>query len=364
VTPPVRIAVVGAGGWGSLLAGTIGAAAGAELSGVADAVAEASRSAADALGTRAFAGIDAALASPDVDAVAIAVPNDCHVALTERALAAGKHVLIEKPMALTIADAERVGRMADERSLLLMPDHIMRFYDPLAEVHRLVSAGAIGSVVAASVSRRDFLHRTKPWLQKRARVGGMLYQSACHEYDLLRWLCGEVVQVRCLAGPLVIAADTLDYSDTILTQLRFESGAVGQVWNCMTDPLMGYDGVVTGSEGTIAFDVYDARVQLRRIGGELEERRFEPAGGWAPWAWIVTGGIGRGEAEALEHLIADFAAAVQGEQPPALSWHDGARAIEIAQAGYLSIAERRDVELPLDPGSQDRLSYLESEQPA
>lgn len=364
MTRLVRIAVIGAGGWGTLLAGAITRVPGVTLAGMADEVTDASRRAAEMLGTTAFADIEAALASPDCDAVAIAVPNDHHVPLAERALAAGKHVLIEKPMALIVADAERIGGIAEERGLLLVPDHIMRYYGPLAEVHRLVSSGAIGEIVAASVSRRDFLHRTKPWLQQRRRVGGMLYQSACHEYDFLRWVCGEVAQVRCLAGQRTIAADTLDYSDTILTQLRFASGAIGQVWNCMTDPLMGYDGVITGSEGTILFDVYDAHVKLRRIDGETEERHFEPADGWAPWSWIATGGIGRGEAEALEALIADFAAVVCGERPPALSWQDGARAVEIAQAGYLSIAERREVELPLDAANRDRPTYLESEPPS
>jgi predicted dehydrogenase len=359
MTRPLRIAVVGAGGWGSLLAGVIAGLPGVELTGVADATADASRHAAEALGTRAFADVDAVLASSEVEAVAIAVPNDQHVRLIERALAAGKHVLVEKPMALTVEDAERVGRLADQRKLVLMPDHVQRYYGPLVEVQRLVSSGAIGEIVAASVSRRDFLHRTKPWLQQRRHVGGLLYQSACHEYDFLRWVCGEVVQVRCLAGPLVIAYETLDYSDTILTQLRFESGAIGQVWNCMTDPLMGYDGVVTGSEGTVSFDLYDARVRMRRIGGEPSEHRFEPADGWAPWAWIATGGIGRGEAAALEDLVDDFAAAVCGERPAALTWQDGAQAIEIAQAGYLSIAERREVELPLAAGSRERATYLE-----
>jgi UDP-2-acetamido-3-amino-2,3-dideoxy-glucuronate N-acetyltransferase len=351
--------VIGAGSWGGHIATALGEARGITLAGIADADAARSAATAAELGTRYFKTVADSLADPAIDAVAIALPNDLHAETAVEALQRGKHVFIEKPIALTTADAERIERTASERGRVAMVDHIQRFYEPLVKLEQLVRSGALGRVQAASVSRRDFLHREKSWLQQRRRVGGMLYQSACHEYDFLCWICGPVVDVRCLRSPDVIASGTLDYADMIVTQLRFESGAIGQVWNCMTDPLVGYDGVVTGTEGSAWFDLYDARLRVSKIDEEPTELRFEPADGWAPWAWIATGGLGVGERRALVAAIEDFASATRGQQPTGATAGQGARVIEIAQAGYLSIAEDRVVELPLAEDDRARATYLE-----
>ena len=351
--------LIGAGAWGSLLAAELVRVPHLALVGVADAAPERARAVADRFSAIAFPSIADALAHDAVEAVVIAVPNDQHAETALAAIAAGKHVLLEKPMALTVHDADRVASAARAAGIVLMLDHIQRYYSPLLELKRLVERGTLGNLQAVFVSRRDHLVRTKPWLQQRRHVGGLLYQSACHEFDFLRWLCGEVVEIACLAGPGVIARDTLDYPDVIVSQLRFASGVAGQVWSCMTDPLMGYDGVVTGSRGSAWFDLYQGRLRWRTIGGEIEERTWVPADGWAPWAWIASGGIGHGEAEALQALLADFARALGGDGGPAVTGQDGAKVVELAQAGYLSLVARRPVGVPLIGSDRRRATYLE-----
>jgi predicted dehydrogenase len=355
----LRIAVIGAGSWGGHIAAALTQTRHAALAGVADDDDARAEHVAKSNHARLFPAIDDALTSSDVDAVAIALPNDLHAPVALRAFESGKHVLLEKPMSLTVADATQVEDAALAHGRVVMVDHIQRFYDPLVFIAELVASGRLGTVQAASVTRRDFLRREKSWLQKRRRVGGMLYQSACHEYDFLCWICGPACEVRCLRASKVVASDTLDYPDVILTQLRFESGAVGQVWNCMTDPLMGYDGTVTATNGSAWFDLYDARVRFCVIGEEPVERRFEPADGWGPGAWIATGGLGLGEQRALRAVLEDFAQAVAGAPPRGARARDGAHAVEIAQAGYLSIAERRPVVLPLRDDNRARATYLE-----
>jgi myo-inositol 2-dehydrogenase/D-chiro-inositol 1-dehydrogenase len=361
----LRMALIGAGSWGRLVAAEMARVPGLALAGVADSALASARCAADALGSRAYARVDEVLADDDVDAVAIAVPNDLHAELAIAALQQGKHVLIEKPMALTVEEAERMQQAALASARLLVPDHVQRFYRPLQAVKRIVAEGVLGEVQLTSVARRDHLHRTKHWLQQRRHAGGMLYQSTCHEYDLLRWLLdSEAVEITCAAAPLVIARDTLDYPDAIVSQLRFASGVAAQVWSCMSDPLMGYDGVVTGSEGSCWFDLYDARVRYRRFGEDACEERFDPSDGWAPWAWIASGAIGAGEGEAVRGLLSAFASATRSEGPPPLAADDGVRAVELAQAGYLSLVERRAVRLPLPGGDRARRTYLELLEPA
>jgi predicted dehydrogenase len=356
----MRCGLIGAGKWGTLLAGEMEHVADVELVAIADTDVQRAKEAAERLGTDAFGSAGEVLADPEVDAVAIAIPNDLHAELALAALDAGKHLLLEKPAALTIADAERIATTAEERGRVLMPDHIQRYYDPLVEVHRLVTEGNLGEVLAVSVSRRDLLIRTTPWLQRREHVGGLLYQSACHEFDFLRWLSGDASEITCIAAPSIIAANTLDYPDLILSQIRLHSGAVAQVWNCMTDPVMGYEGVVTGTEGTAWFDLYGGRVRWRRLDGELHEREWPPGTQWGPWSWVSGGGIADGEAQALRALLADFRDAVVGGSAPRVSGIDGARVVEMAQAGYLSIAERRPVALPLADSERDLRTYLET----
>jgi predicted dehydrogenase len=172
-------------------------------------------------------------------------------------------------------------------------------------------------------------------------------------------MCGEVSEISCLAAPRVIAPESLNYPDLIISQVRFASGALGQVWNCMTDPLIGYDGVVTGTQGTAWFDLYRSVLRWRRISGEPQELSWQPADRWSPLAWMTSGGIADGEAEAIRALLRDFRDAIRTGTPPGVSGLDGARTVELAQAGYLSIAEQRPVRLPLSGPDRARKTYLE-----
>lgn len=352
-------AVVGIGAWGSLVADQITATDGLELVGVADDSRERMRAQANERGCRGYGHVRDVWRDLDVHAVVIAVPNHQHAELACAALEAGKHVLLEKPMALTVADADTVAETAGRAGRVVMLDHVQRYYALLMALHGLVADGTLGEIQAIAVSRRDRLVRDKRWLQQRRSVGGLLYQSGCHEFDLLRWLGGEVSEICCIAAPQVIAPEPLDYPDTIVSQLRFQSGAVGQVWDCMTDPLVSYDGVVTGTEGSAWFDLYGAVLRWRRLAGELQERCWQPADRWSPLAWMTSGGIAAGEAEAICSLLRDFRDAITSGTSPAVSAHDGARAVELAQAGYLSIVEQRPVKLPLSVADRARPTYLE-----
>jgi UDP-N-acetylglucosamine 3-dehydrogenase len=347
------------GSWGSLIADVVELTPGLELIGVANGTYESSVSHASARGVRAYGSVQDVWDDDNVTAVVVAVPNHLHVPLAFGAIRAGKHVLLEKPMAHTVEEAEDLDQRAQRAGLVLMVSHIQRYYSPLAALHELVGDGVLGEVQGVMVNRREQLVRTKGWLQQREYVGGLLYQSGCHEFDLLRWLCGEVTEISCLAGPQVIAPEPLDYPDLILSQLRFESGAVGQVWNCMSDTLMSYDGVVIGKAGTAWFNLYHAQLRWTNSSGITQERSWLPADAWSPVAWLRSGGIAEGEAGSLRALLEDFRDAVTKGATPLVTGLDGARAVEIAQAGYLSIAEQRPVALPLSGPDRSKKAFLD-----
>ena len=359
VTGTLGCALLGAGRWGRLLGSQLTHVEGLRLVGVLDLQPERARHEAEALGVPAYGTLSEVLADPQAQAVVVAVPNHLHAETALAAIHAGKHVLLEKPMALTVKDALAVHTAARDAGVVLMIDHIQRYYAPLVRVQQLVAEGTVGEVQGIALSRRDLLHRTTPWLQQRQTVGGLLYQSACHEYDFLCWLCGDPAEISCVAGPDIIARDTLDYPDLVLSQIRFRSGVVAQVWDCMTDPLIGYDGTVTGREGSIWFDLYRGQVRWSRLGAEPDMQTWQPGDQWAPWAWIRSGGMAEGEASAKRDLLVAFRDALEGSSPPPIGGRDGIRVIEMAQAGYLSLAEGRPVPLPLHEADAERLTFLE-----
>lgn len=355
----IGFAVIGIGSWGEMMAHQIHGIDGLELVGVFDASPQRTQSVSMELQTRAFRSVDEALTCDDVQAVAVVVPNDLHAPLALEVLSAGKHLLLEKPMALTVADAEAVEAEARQRSLVLMLDHIQRFFPPLVEIKKLVESGTLGAIHGVSASRRDLLIRTKAWLQQRQHVGGLLYQSACHEFDMLRWYCGDVAEILSFAAPRRLAPEPLDFPDLIVSQLRFRSGAVGQVFNCMTDPLTGYDGVITGSHGVAGYDLYGGRLRWRLRGQEPQEMSWEPADQWSASPAVAQGNQPLGEVAALRALLQNFRNVILGVAEPVVTGSDGVRSIEIAQAGYISMVEKRPVGLPLSEPDRSRPAYLE-----
>lgn len=350
----VGCALVGAGSWGRLIAAELEHVPGMALRCVVDPA-----GGTPVPGAEHVDRLATALTDPAVTAVLVVSPNDLHVPLALTALDTGRHVLLEKPVALTVAELDPVAEAAERSGCVVMPDHLMRYYAPLRAMRDAVAGGRIGELLAVQVERRDLLVRTKPWLQQRERVGGMLYQSTCHEFDLARWIAGDVVEISSHAAHRRIAPEPLDYGDLVVSQLRFASGAVGQIWSCMSDPTMQYRGIVTGTEGTLWFDLYDACVAWRRLDGDGDEQRWPPGDQWSPLAWVSTGGIGVGEAEALRLLLADFRDACRGTAPAPITLADGIAATELAQAGYRSIAEGRPVALPLAGDERRRRTYLE-----
>lgn len=220
-------------GWGILGAGdiarkqtarAIGAARNARLAAVLRRDLAAARAFADEFGAeRAYDQIDALLADPDVDAVYIATPVHLHAEHTLAAARAGKHVLVEKPMALSTAECDAMLAACRAAGVRLMMCYYQRFNARHQKVRELVAQGAIGQVTMAQ-ARQVFLYPAEAgnWRQDPARGGGgALMDVGVHCIDTLRFILGEVesvaAQVATLAFPYAV-------DDTATLLLRFQSG--------------------------------------------------------------------------------------------------------------------------------------------
>jgi predicted dehydrogenase len=192
------IALLGAGFMGATHARCY-AALGADVRVVCGEEPDRVRELAERLGAEATGDLEAALAMP-VDAVDVCLPTPLHRPVAERALAAGRHVLLEKPIALTLEDADALGAAAADR--VLMVGHVLRFVPEIAELRRVLASGELGRPLSASAIRLSAPPDWNDWMLDPERSGGTLVDLAIHDFDLLGALLGPAgrVEARATAG--------------------------------------------------------------------------------------------------------------------------------------------------------------------
>jgi predicted dehydrogenase len=146
---------------------------------------------AETVGAEATADLDAAIRDPEVDAVDICLPTPLHRDAAERAFAAGKHVFLEKPIALTAEDADTIIRAAEQSGRLFMVGLVLRFWPEYVELQRLVAAGELGQPLAVNTHRLSPPADWNDWMEDASQSGGVAVDMAIHDFDQLNWLLGE-----------------------------------------------------------------------------------------------------------------------------------------------------------------------------
>jgi predicted dehydrogenase len=134
--------------------------------------------------------LDAAIADPEVDAVDICLPTPLHREYAEKALAAGKHVFLEKPIALTLEDANAIVAAADHADGVLMVGMVLRFWPEYVELQRRVAAGELGRPQAMSTFRLSPPADWNDWMGDASQSGGVPVDLLIHDFDQMNWLLG------------------------------------------------------------------------------------------------------------------------------------------------------------------------------
>lgn len=198
-------------------------------------------------GGRAYGTLDAMLRDPEVEVVYVATPHGLHAAQTETACAAGRHVLVEKPMAVTLEDCAAMRDAAARAGVVLMVGPSHAYDGPYRHMRALVEAGEVGAPrMLWMANGTDFLNRPRtPAELDTARGGGVLFSQAAHQVDVARVLMGAAVtDVRCAAFGLDAARPT---EGAYAAHLRFAGGgAASLTYNGHgrfdTDAWMGWVG--------------------------------------------------------------------------------------------------------------------------
>jgi predicted dehydrogenase len=150
---------------------------------------------ADTVGAEALIDLDAAVSDPDVDVVDVCLPTGLHREAVERALAAGKHVFLEKPIALTLEDADAIVRAAGASDRLFMVGLVLRFWPEYVELQRRVAAGELGRPLSVSTHRLSPPADWNEWMADTSQSGGVPVDLLVHDFDQMNWLLGTPRQV-------------------------------------------------------------------------------------------------------------------------------------------------------------------------
>ena len=244
---PIRVAVAGLGYWGPNLARNFAALPGCELAWLCDASADAlARVGAQHPGARATTELDEVLGDATVDAVVLATPVPTHAALAERVLDAGRHCFVEKPLATTVADAERAVAAADRSGRLLMVGHLLEYHPGVAKLKEIADSGELGDL------HYVYSHRLN--LGKLRTDENALWSLGAHDVSVLLHLLGEEPSETTARGEAYMHEGV---EDVVFCFLRFPSGRAAHMHLSWLDPHKARRFTVVGSKRMATFDDMD-----------------------------------------------------------------------------------------------------------
>jgi UDP-N-acetyl-2-amino-2-deoxyglucuronate dehydrogenase len=344
-TRPHGIGIVGTGVIAAAHAAAITAVPGARLVAVTDAVPERAIEFAGTNSCMAEPGLDALLARDDIDVVSVCVPSGLHAEVGIQAAAAGKHLVVEKPIDVSLAAADRLIDAAEAAGVAMTVISQHRFDAGLTELRGLIDDGVLGRLVLGEAStkwyRSQGYYDSGPWRGTWALDGGSLMNQGIHYVDLLRWIMGPVTEVSAVCAT---QGHQVEVEDTALAVLRFSSGAVGTiVSSTAVFPGFAQRLEVSGTGGTVVIE-----------DGEMVYRAFtagSPGPGGTQLPRQTDGAGAAANAAALDvasHAaqIADLLTAVEQGTEPSVTGRSGRDALEVVCAVYESAREGRPVVLP------------------
>lgn len=283
----------------------------------------------------AYDSVEALLADPHINAVYVATPPHLHAQHTVLAAQAGKHVLCEKPMAVTAAGARHMIEICRANHVALMICYYQRFNTRHQRIKELLTEGAIGQVTAARINFSErFPPQTGFWHHDPAiSGGGPLMDLAPHCIDLLRYLCGAVVEVSALVDTLAQKAAVEDTATLLLRLANGIQAVVTSHWSTANhDPEHFNRLEIYGTEGTImAAPIHskDSTGTLQVITAEGIQTA-QPAG---PRPHVA--------------LLQAFGDAVVGGQPVPIPGEEGVAGLAVVEAAYRSARTGRRI--PIEP---------------
>jgi predicted dehydrogenase len=326
---PIHIGVAGLGYWGPNLARNFEALPGCRLTWCCDASAAARDRAAARFPGAAMAGeLDELLADDSLDAVAVATPVPTHAEVARRVLQAGKHCFVEKPLAQSLADAERTVQVARETGRLLMVGHLLEYHPGVVRLKELVDSGELGEQIY-------YIYGNRLNLGKLRADENALWSLGAHDVSVVLRLAGE--------EPVEVVAHGQSYvrpgvEDVVFCFMRFPSGLSAHLHLSWLDPHKERRFTVVGSRRMATFDDMALEGKLT-----VYDKGFdEDAAGYGEYI-TRTGDIfcpRIPNAEPLRLECEHFVSCIRTGQTPRSDGESGLRVVRVLEALQRSLDER------------------------
>ena len=280
----------------------------------------------------------------DIDIIDICTPPGLHAQMIFEALAAGKHVVCEKPLVGSLADVDRVMAAEQNAGGLLMPVFQYRFGDGVQQAKAIIDAGIAGKPFIGTVEtlwRRESAYYAVPWRGKwKTELGGVLMGHAIHPHDILTYLMGDIARVF---GRVATRVNPIEVEDCISASLEMRSGALVSLTATLgaaeehTRIRLAFENVSFESDHA----PYNPGAKLWKIEPRNAETAEKIAALLENWQHVPP---------RFTTQFARFHDALEGKAPLPVTSMDSRRALELVTAFYHSSTTHEDVELPIGPG--------------
>jgi UDP-N-acetyl-2-amino-2-deoxyglucuronate dehydrogenase len=358
--PPVRVGLIGCGKVGQIHAAALKSLPEAEFAAACDTSAERAETFATKYGARPFNDVGTMLREGKVEAVVIGTPHPLHAAATIQAAQAGVHVLVEKPMAASLADCDAMLAASRKAGVTLSVISQRRFYEPVLRMKAAIEAGKIGIPILGVFQmyswREPAYYLSDPWRGRwDTEGGGVLVNQSPHHFDILLWLMGPVAEVSGYWANL--NHPTIEVDDTAVASLRFRNGGLGSILASLSQKPGIHSKIHTHGSNGASIGVETDRGSTFIAGvSEIVEPPMNDI-------WTVPG-----EEQLLPHFqaedratfarvnatthyhalqIADFLQAIRQRRKPLVTGEDGRAVVELFAAIYQSSRDHRAISLPV-----------------
>ncbi|NQU23619.1 MAG: Gfo/Idh/MocA family oxidoreductase [Candidatus Nealsonbacteria bacterium] len=342
--------IVGCGMIAHFHARAIADVRGAKLVAGFDTVPAAADRLAEATGCKPYYDLKKMLADPDVDVVTIGTPSGAHLEPAVAAARAGKHVIVEKPLEITLRRCDRIIRECEKAGVVLSSIFPSRFHAPSLEIKRAIDAGRFGRLTVGDAIVKWY--RTQEYYDSGAwrgtwelDGGGALMNQAIHTVDLLTWLMGPVVEIR--AQTALLAHKRIAVEDVAMATVRFANGAMGII-EASTAVYPGYLKRIEihGTEGSAIMEEEDI------VKWDFARKNRRDAAIHEAMAQQQSGGGGAADPSAIGHhghtrQFQDVLKAIKKGTSASVDGTEGRRSVEIILALYKAAETGRAVALPL-----------------
>ncbi|WP_042470971.1 Gfo/Idh/MocA family protein [Bacillus ndiopicus] len=276
------------------------------------------------------------LQNPNIDIVNICTPSGSHAILAELAAKYKKHIIVEKPIAMTIEDTDRIIKAATENNIKLAVVHPNRFRPVALKLKEIMDSGKLGEISHAlcvvNWNRGQHYYDQSPWRGTKAFDGGVLMNQAIHNLDLLLWYLGNPMEVMSMDATRLRKIEVEDVSTGII---RFESGAIATVQASTTVYPRNYEESITifGEKGTVKIGgtnaLYFKDIIIEGM-SEVEALEIKESIEKNPWG-----------TPGHQIILSDMMESIRQDRPPIVTGEDGKTALSVVLNFYKSSKEKR-----------------------